>query len=72
MVNRKGGFGYEEVRCLDYGQKLRSAEIGVRDIPATLVTFSGLFGSKQSDVKIKNVKTGDEMTIEEFNAMPRG
>lgn len=53
---------------LDYGQKLRSAEIGAKDIPATLVTFSGLFGSKQSDVKIKDVKTGEEMTIEEFNS----
>lgn len=56
---------------LDYGQKLRSAEIGARDIPATLVTFSGLFGSKRSDIKIKDVKTGEEMTIEEFNAIPR-
>lgn len=56
---------------LDYGQKIRSVEIGARDIPATLVTFSGLFGSKQSDIKIKDVKTGEEMTIEEFNAKPR-
>lgn len=56
---------------LDCGQKLRSAEIGAKDIPATLVTFSGLFGSKQVDIKIKDVKTGEEMTIEEFNATPR-
>lgn len=56
---------------LDYGQKIRSAEIGAKDIPATLVTFSGLFGSKRSDIKIKDVKTGEEMTIEEFNAIPR-
>ena len=56
---------------LDYGQKLRSDEIVARDIPATLVTFSGLFGSKQNDVKIKDVKTGEEMTIEEFNAKQR-
>ena len=56
---------------LDYGQKSRAAEIGAKDIPATLVTFSGLFGSKRSDIKIKDVKTGEEMTIEEFNAIPR-
>lgn len=52
---------------LDYGQKVRSAEIPRSEVPATLCTFCGLFSSSVEDIKIRDVDTKEEMTLEEFN-----
>ena len=50
----------------DYGSKICSAEIPRRQIPATLVTFAGLFGAKQENIRIRDCETNVEMTMEEF------
>lgn len=50
----------------DYGNKILSAEIPRSQIGATLATFTGLFGAKKDDIRIRNCETNVEMTTEEF------
>lgn len=51
----------------DYGNKICSSEIPSSQIGANICTFIGLFGAKRENIKIRDVETGVEMTLDEFN-----
>lgn len=51
----------------DYGNKICSSAIPSSQIGANICTFIGLFGAKRENIKIRDVETGVEMTLDEFN-----
>lgn len=58
----------KKYRVRDYGNRICSGEIPRSQIAATLCIFTGLFGAKKEDIKILDVETDQEMTLDEFNA----
>lgn len=50
----------------DNAQKIRMECRNKQSVLATLTMFAGLFGSRQENIQIENVKTGTTMTYTEF------
>lgn len=52
----------------DVRTRVRFSDIPRRDLPGTLCALSGLFGSREEDIRILDVNTGIEITYKEFMA----